>query len=117
MAAATRPAPARRTSSGAGRLASAGRVEPFWASYDDERLLDVRMCDLGVTLEDSPLEPRLEQQHLIGIVIDDEDPATLLDRPGGISGHGGGLSPSPAPSQCSDGKMGTADDVRRSVTR
>jgi len=42
------------------RSSSAGR-EPFWAAYDDERLLDVRMCDLGVTLEDSPLEPRLDQ--------------------------------------------------------
>ena len=56
-----RPAPARRTSSGAARSSSSGRGEPFWASYDDERLLDVRMCDLGVTLEDSTLEPRLEQ--------------------------------------------------------
>jgi len=61
VAAAIRPAPARRTSSGAARSSSPGRGEPFWASYDDERLLDVRMCDLGVTLEDSLLEPPLEQ--------------------------------------------------------
>jgi hypothetical protein len=60
VAAATRPAPARRTSPGASRSSSAGR-EPFWASYDDERLLDVRMCDLGVTLEGSALEPGLDQ--------------------------------------------------------
>ena len=61
MAAAIRPAPARRTSSGAARSSSSGRGEPFWASYDDERLLDVRMCDLGVTLEGSALEPQLDQ--------------------------------------------------------
>jgi hypothetical protein len=58
--AATRPAPARRTSPGALR-ATSGRGEPAWANYDDERLLDVRMCDLGVSLEGSSLEPRLDQ--------------------------------------------------------
>jgi hypothetical protein len=59
--AATRPAPARRTSSGAARPSAAGRGEPFWVDYDDERLLDVRMSDLGITLENSGLEPRLDQ--------------------------------------------------------
>ena len=59
---AARPFPARRTSSGAGtRLSGTGRGEPPWVHYDDERLLDVRMCDLGVTLEGSGLEPRLDQ--------------------------------------------------------
>ena len=58
---AARPSPARRTSSGAGTRLSAGGREPFWAHYDDERLLDVRMCDLGITLEGSGLEPRLDQ--------------------------------------------------------
>lgn len=57
---AIRPAPARRTSPGAARPLPGGG-EPFWAGYDDERLLDVRMCDLGVTLEESGLEPRLDQ--------------------------------------------------------
>ncbi len=59
--AATRPAPARRTSAGAGRSFAGSRGEPAWANYDDERLLDVRLCDLGVTLEGSALEPRLDQ--------------------------------------------------------
>jgi hypothetical protein len=35
----------------------------FWTDYDDERLLDVRMCDLGVTLEGSGLEARLEEVY------------------------------------------------------
>jgi hypothetical protein len=59
--AATRAVPARRASPGAARASASARPEPFWANYDDERLLDVRMCDLGVTLEGSNLEPRLDQ--------------------------------------------------------
>ena len=30
-----------------------------WAAWPDERLLDVRMCQLGVTIEGSPLEARI----------------------------------------------------------
>jgi hypothetical protein len=33
--------------------------EPFWAHFDDERLLDVRMCDLKVKIADSDLPGRL----------------------------------------------------------
>jgi hypothetical protein len=39
----------------------ASTAEPFWAGYDDERLLDVRMCDLGVTIACSGLQPRLDE--------------------------------------------------------
>jgi putative zinc-binding metallo-peptidase len=39
----------------------APRPDPPWAALDDEALLDVRMCDLGVTIEGSGLEPRLQQ--------------------------------------------------------
>ena len=35
------------------------RPEPPWAALDDEALLDVRMCDLGLTIEGSGLEPRI----------------------------------------------------------
>ncbi|HWP99684.1 MAG TPA: putative zinc-binding metallopeptidase [Vicinamibacterales bacterium] len=35
--------------------------EPIWASWPDEKLLDLRICDLGLTLAGSPLEPRLAQ--------------------------------------------------------
>ena len=35
--------------------------EPAWADYADEQLLDVRMCDLGVTIEGTQLEPRIAQ--------------------------------------------------------
>ena len=35
--------------------------EPFWAELDDEGLLDVPMCDLGLMIPGSGLEPRLEE--------------------------------------------------------
>jgi Putative zinc-binding metallo-peptidase len=31
-----------------------------WASWPDEKLLDLRLCDLGVTIDGSGLEPRLQ---------------------------------------------------------
>ena len=31
-------------------------VKYFWANYEDEDLLDVRLCDLGVTIKDSWVE-------------------------------------------------------------
>jgi hypothetical protein len=34
-------------------------LEPPWVSLDDEALLSLRMCDLGLSLEGSGLEPRL----------------------------------------------------------
>jgi len=33
--------------------------QPYWADYSDEDLLDLRVCDLGVRIEGSPLEERL----------------------------------------------------------
>ncbi len=36
-------------------------TEPEWASYPDEKLLDVRMCDLGVAIEGTDLEQRIVQ--------------------------------------------------------
>jgi putative zinc-binding metallo-peptidase len=39
----------------------AARPDPPWASLDDEALLDVRMCDLGLTLEGSGLEARIQE--------------------------------------------------------
>jgi hypothetical protein len=41
--------------------APAGSLEPAWVSLDDEALLSMRMCDLGLTLEGSGLEPRLRE--------------------------------------------------------
>lgn len=35
--------------------------EPFWAELDDESLLDVPMCDLGLMIPGSGLEPWLEK--------------------------------------------------------
>jgi hypothetical protein len=32
-----------------------------WATWPDERLLDLRICDLGVTIEGSPLETRIAE--------------------------------------------------------
>ncbi len=40
-----------------------GAKEPVWAAFDDERLLDVRLSDLGLTIAGSGLEPRIEQLH------------------------------------------------------
>ncbi len=34
---------------------------PAWESFGDEQLLDLRLCDLGVTIVGSALEPRLAQ--------------------------------------------------------
>ena len=34
---------------------------PEWESWDDERLLDVRMCDLGLRIRGSFVEPFLRQ--------------------------------------------------------
>ena len=35
--------------------------DPAWASFTDEQLLEVRMCDLGVTIEGTDLEARIAQ--------------------------------------------------------
>ncbi len=37
------------------------RKEPRWVELSDEDLLDWRICDLGVRIEGSPLEPRIER--------------------------------------------------------
>ncbi len=34
-----------------------------WAKLSDEKLLDVRMCDLGLSIESTPLEGMIEQLH------------------------------------------------------
>src|SRR5207253_880187 len=38
-------------------------TEPSWASARDEELLAMRVCDLGVRIEGSELEPRIAQLH------------------------------------------------------
>jgi hypothetical protein len=38
-------------------------AEPSWASARDEELLAMRVCDLGVRIEGSELEPRIAQLH------------------------------------------------------
>jgi hypothetical protein len=35
--------------------------EPFWCAFKDEELLALRICDLGVRIEHSELNPRIEQ--------------------------------------------------------
>jgi hypothetical protein len=37
------------------------RKKPVWASWPDEKLLDVRMCDLGIAIEGSVLERRIAE--------------------------------------------------------
>jgi hypothetical protein len=43
--------------------APAAPFEPDWSAYRDEELLQLRICDLGVRIEGSELEPRVAQLH------------------------------------------------------
>ena len=43
--------------------ATLGRVDPPWAAFRDEELLAVRIRDLGVRVEGSPLEPRVAKLY------------------------------------------------------
>ena len=36
-------------------------AEPEWASWPDDKILDLRICDLNLTIEGSALEPRIAQ--------------------------------------------------------
>jgi hypothetical protein len=36
-------------------------ADPEWASWPDDKLLDVRLCDLGVTIEGTDIEQRITQ--------------------------------------------------------
>lgn len=36
-------------------------LPPVWEGWDDERLLDLRLCDLGLRLRGSPVEPLVRQ--------------------------------------------------------
>lgn len=38
-------------------------AEPFWQAFKDEELLALRICDLGVRIECSELNPRIEQLY------------------------------------------------------
>jgi hypothetical protein len=44
-----------------GAKAGRKRLRPSWVKLTDEQLLDLRMCDLGVTIEDSVLQKRIAQ--------------------------------------------------------
>ena len=37
--------------------------EPFWARLPDERLLNVRLCDLGLKIRGTTIEPRIRQLY------------------------------------------------------
>ena len=37
------------------------RRKPVWARWSDDKLLDVRICDLGVSIEGTPLERRIAE--------------------------------------------------------
>ena len=39
------------------------RAKPVWARWTDEKLLDVRICDLAVSIEGTPLERRIADVH------------------------------------------------------
>ena len=44
-------------------IAMQAAVEPFWWVLKDEELLAMRICDLGLSLEDSELKPRVDQLY------------------------------------------------------
>ena len=45
----------KATSTKSARSKTASSAAPPWAKFSDEKLLDMRMCDLGLKFEDSPL--------------------------------------------------------------
>jgi hypothetical protein len=45
------------------RGATASHPEPEWADWPDERLLGVRLCDLGLTIRGSPVAPSIRQLY------------------------------------------------------
>jgi hypothetical protein len=59
---ATTGAPAGR---GTPRPSRSRRLTPpsVWEHWDDERLLDLRLCDLDITIEGTPLEDRIAQLY------------------------------------------------------
>ena len=42
---------------------SCHRKQPVWARWTDQNLLDVRICDLGVTINGTPIERRIVEIH------------------------------------------------------
>ena len=42
---------------------SRARRQPEWATWSDERLLDVRMCDLGLSIRGSPVWPHINELY------------------------------------------------------
>jgi len=46
-----------------GKRAARRRGEPEWADWPDERLLNVRLCDLGVSVRGSEVAPRVRQLY------------------------------------------------------
>ncbi|HSP96138.1 MAG TPA: hypothetical protein VL049_02685 [Candidatus Dormibacteraeota bacterium] len=45
------------------RARRAAAVPPEWESWSDEQLLDLRLCDLGLRIRGSELEPRIKQLY------------------------------------------------------
>ena len=45
------------------RLSVRSAVDLPWTRLNDEELLDVRLCDLGLKIEGTPLEERIDQLH------------------------------------------------------
>ena len=55
----------KKKKSKATRKPQSAPVQPAknWTKLSDEKLLDVRMCDLGLTIESTPLEGMIQQLH------------------------------------------------------
>ena len=46
-----------------GAAAALATVEPEWASWPDRKLLDVRLCDLGLQIKGTAIETRIQQLY------------------------------------------------------
>ncbi|MBC8353288.1 MAG: putative zinc-binding metallopeptidase [Planctomycetes bacterium] len=53
----------RRSASPKRASTSRRQSEPAWAEFSDEQLLDTRICDLGLRIEGTRLEQRIEQLY------------------------------------------------------
>ena len=63
-----KPAVTRRNSAGRNGVSPGGtrrrrRSDPPWIDLNDEDLLELRFCDLGLKLEDTPLQGRIERLY------------------------------------------------------
>ena len=53
----------RKATQAAGKTRRRSRGQPEWADWPDEQLLDLRLCDLHLSIKRSPLEPVIQKVY------------------------------------------------------